>query len=46
MIDTARHFYPLEFILQHLDSMAAVKMNVLHWHVSPWQCAAWRGSTH
>lgn len=33
MIDTARHFYPLPVIKQHLDAMAAVKMNVLHWHV-------------
>lgn len=33
MIDTARHFYPVQFILDHLDAMAAVKMNVLHWHL-------------
>ena len=33
MIDTARHYYPLRTILQHLDAMAAVKMNVLHWHL-------------
>ena len=33
MIDTARHWYPLPAIKQHLDSMAAVKMNVLHWHL-------------
>ena len=33
MIDTARHFYPLQFILAHLDAMAATKMNVLHWHL-------------
>lgn len=33
MIDTARHYYPLPAIKQHLDAMAMVKMNVLHWHV-------------
>ena len=33
MIDTARHWYPLEAIKQHLDAMSYVKMNVLHWHV-------------
>ena len=30
MIDTARHFYHKEVILQHLDAMAYAKMNVLH----------------
>lgn len=33
MIDTARHWYPLPAIKQHLDAMSTVKMNVLHWHV-------------
>jgi hexosaminidase len=34
MIDTSRHFYPLNVILQHLDAMAYSKMNVLHWHIT------------
>ena len=33
MIDTARHWYPIPIILQHLDAMSSVKMNVLHWHI-------------
>jgi hexosaminidase len=33
MIDTSRHYYTLEAILQHLDAMTASKFNVLHWHV-------------
>eukprot|EP00911_Craspedida_sp_UC1_P000620 UC1_evm1s477 len=33
MIDTSRHFYPVEVILQHLDAMAYSKFNVLHWHI-------------
>jgi len=33
MIDTSRHYYPLEVILQHLDAMAYSKFNVLHWHI-------------
>ena len=33
MIDTSRHYYPLEAILQHLDAMAYSKFNVLHWHI-------------
>ncbi len=33
MIDTSRHFYPVEVILQHLDAMSYSKFNVLHWHI-------------
>ena len=33
MIDTARHYYPVEVILQHLDAMSYSKFNVLHWHI-------------
>ncbi|HBY18518.1 MAG: Beta-hexosaminidase [Marinimicrobia bacterium 46_47] len=34
MIDVCRHFQPLHVILQNIDAMAAVKMNVLHLHLS------------
>ncbi len=34
LIDVARHFMPPEVIKRNLDGMAAVKMNVLHWHLS------------
>ena len=34
MIDVARHWQPVEVIRRNLDAMAAVKMNVLHWHLS------------
>lgn len=34
MIDVSRHFIPLDVIKRNLDGMAAVKMNVLHWHLS------------
>jgi hexosaminidase len=34
MIDPCRHFMPVEVIKRNLDGMAAVKMNVLHWHLS------------
>ena len=33
MIDVARHFQPVEVIKRNLDAMAAVKMNVFHWHL-------------
>ena len=34
MIDSARHFIPLPVIKRNLDGLEAVKMNVLHWHLS------------
>ena len=34
MIDTARHFIPLEVLRSNIDGMEAVKMNVFHWHLS------------
>jgi hexosaminidase len=34
MIDVSRHFIPLEILKRNLDGMAAVKLNVLHWHLS------------
>jgi hexosaminidase len=33
MIDGARHFMPVDVIKRNLDGMAAVKMNVFHWHL-------------
>jgi hexosaminidase len=34
MIDVARHFEPIEVLKRNLDAMAAVKLNVFHWHLS------------
>lgn len=34
LIDVARHWQPAEVIKRQLDGMAAVKLNVLHWHLS------------
>lgn len=34
MIDSSRHFIPLEVIKRNLDGMEAVKLNVFHWHLS------------
>jgi hexosaminidase len=34
MIDSGRHFMPLEVIKRNLDGLEAVKMNVFHWHLS------------
>ena len=34
MIDPCRHFIPVEALKRNIDAMAAVKMNVLHWHLT------------
>ena len=34
MIDVGRHFIPLDILKRNLDGMAAVKLNVFHWHLS------------
>ena len=34
MIDVSRHWMPVEVIKRNLDGMAAVKLNVFHWHLS------------
>ena len=33
LIDPARHFLPVAVVKRNLDGMAAVKLNVLHWHL-------------
>lgn len=34
MIDSARHFIPLDALRRNIDGLEAVKMNVFHWHLS------------
>lgn len=34
LLDAGRHFMPVETVERTLDGMAAVKLNVLHWHLS------------
>ena len=34
MIDCGRHFEPVAVIKRNLDGMAAVKLNVFHWHLT------------
>ena len=46
MIDSSRHFMPVGMVKRNLDGMAAVKLNVLHWHLVDDQgfrveCLAW-----
>ncbi len=40
LLDSARHFIPLEDIKRQIDGMAAAKLNVLHWHLTDDQ--GWR----
>lgn len=34
MLDVCRHWIPKDVVLRTIDAMAAVKMNVFHWHLS------------
>ncbi|TYZ08696.1 family 20 glycosylhydrolase [Hymenobacter lutimineralis] len=34
LMDAARHFMPVAVIKRNLDAMAAVKLNVFHWHLA------------
>ncbi len=34
MLDVSRHWMPVAVIQRNLDAMAAVKLNVFHWHLS------------
>ena len=34
LIDVARHYQPMDVLKRNLDAMAAVKLNVFHWHLT------------
>ena len=34
LMDVSRHWMPVEVVERNLDAMAAVKLNVFHWHLS------------
>jgi hexosaminidase len=34
MLDVSRHWMPVEVVERTIDAMAAVKLNVFHWHLS------------
>ena len=34
MIDVSRHWQPVEVVKRNIDGLAAVKMNVFHWHLT------------
>lgn len=40
MLDTARHFYPVDFIKKQIDLMSYYKFDVFHWHLTDDQ--GWR----
>src|SRR5947209_17377849 len=34
ILDVSRHWMPIGVVLRNLDAMAAVKLNVFHWHLT------------
>jgi len=33
LVDTSRHYLPLDVLREHVDAMSYNKLNVLHWHI-------------
>ncbi len=40
LLDVSRHFLPIEFVRANIDSLAELKLNVFHWHLTDDQ--GWR----
>lgn len=34
MLDTARNYFPIDFIKRTIDGLAMVKLNTFHWHIT------------
>eukprot|EP01047_Picozoa_sp_COSAG01_P050447 COSAG01_NODE_5104_length_4479_cov_3.354338_5_plen_263_part_00 len=34
LVDTGRHYYPVDFLKHIIDGMAMEKLSVLHWHIT------------
>ena len=45
MIDTARHYLPMNLIVRNLDVMSMNKLNVLHWHLTDSQSFPWQSKS-
>jgi hexosaminidase len=46
MIDSARHFLPMDIMLEHINLMESTKMNVLHWHMVDGQAFSFNSTSH
>jgi hexosaminidase len=44
LVDTSRHFLPIELLKKHVSAMASQKLNVLHWHLVDFQAFPFESS--
>jgi hexosaminidase len=46
MVDTSRHFLPLNALRRQIDALSFTKMNVLHWHMTDAQSTPYDSAVH
>ena len=46
MVDTSRHFLPLNALRRQIDGMAYNRMNALHWHMTDAQSTPYDSAVH
>jgi hexosaminidase len=46
MLDTGRRFVPIELLESIMDTMAVVRMNVLHLHLTDWAAVRWESAAY